>query len=177
MKKIIIILIVFFCFYSCKSTLNLSGTKYIYKSKQRKLELQFINDSICVLTNTFYCPDIASEYKIIVQKFTYNRSGDSIYVKNINPKFGNDLYIEILVQKSNTCDFLNENERQDKRLQHFYIGPNYATDFEKYGIIPNITTDTLRIIKNNIVYYKKDNRGSVGFIFKKRGIFRTRIKK
>jgi hypothetical protein len=132
------------------------------------LELKFVNDSICTLTNLFYCPDIETEYQIIVQEFTYNRNGESIYVRNKNPKYGNDLYIEIPVQNSSVCDFLNENKRKMlDRTKVIYIGPNYSSDYEKHGRVPNITTDTLILMKNHIFYYKKTINGSFGFIFKK----------
>jgi hypothetical protein len=147
----------------------LSGTKYTYKSKKRKLELKFINDSVGILTNTFYCPNLKPEYKIIVQEFTYNRNGDSIYVKNSNQKFGDALFIEIPVQNSKCCDFLNENKRERiDRTKIFYIGPNYPSDFEIYGRIPNLTIDTLVIVENFIFYYKREDRGGFWFLFKKK---------
>jgi len=128
--------------------LELSGNTFTYKSKRRKLELKFVNDSICTLANIFNCPDIEAEYKIIVQKCKYTKKGDDIYLINQELRFGDKSYIEIPPQISSICDFLNEKNRKHT----FYIGPNYATNFEKYGVIPNIAIDTLRIMQNKIIY-------------------------
>jgi hypothetical protein len=126
-----------------KKIYTLSGKKFVFKSKRRTLELKFVNDSIATLTNIFHCPDIEPEYKIIVQQCKYTHIGNEIYLKNEDPKFGDRLYIEIPPQNSNICDFLNENKRQ-----HPSFAPNYATDYEKYGIVLNITIDTIHIFEN-----------------------------
>jgi len=146
------------------TTHKLSGKKFVYKSKNRKLELMFVNDSICTLTNIFDCTDIEDEYKIIVQECIYIKEGNYIYLKNKELKSANgSSYIEIPPQNSKLCAFLcGEN-----RKRPFYVGPYSATAYEKYGIIPNITTDTLRIVNNRIVLYKEYYRGSPGFIFKR----------
>ena len=46
------------------------------------------------------------------------------------------------------------------------IGPNYLTAYEKFGLVPNVDIDTLRIIKNKIVLSKKESNRNIGFIFK-----------
>ncbi len=155
-------MIFFFIISSCGTISKLSGNKYTYKSKQRTLELAFIDKSTCVLKNIFHCPDIDEEYKIISIECNYIQKGDTIFLNNKDSKNKNSLYIEIPPQKSDKCEFLNEKSRE----KQFSIGPNYASDYEKYGIIPNITTDTLYIIKNKIVLYKKGKNRTIGFIFK-----------
>lgn len=155
-------MILFFIISSCNTVSNLSGNKYTYKSKLRTLELMFIDESTCILKNTFHCSDIEEKYRIINIECNYTKKGDTIYINNKNPNYNNSLYIEIPPQNSNKCEFLNEKSREKK----FSIGASYATDYEKYGIVPNITIDTLYIIKNKFVLYKKGESRSVGFIFK-----------
>ena len=145
-------------------TYNLSKKKFIYESKRRRLELKFVNDSICTLTNTFNCPSIEPKYKVIVQKCLYTRIDNDIYLENKDSMFGNSSYIEIPPQNSNVCYFLNENNRRTKQI---YIGPNYATGYEKYGIIPNITNDTLRIVNNEIIFPKKYADSRVIFVLRR----------
>jgi hypothetical protein len=158
--------ILWVCGYICVSYHNtiseLSGETFTYKSEHRKLKLKFVNDSICTLTNIFDCPDIEQEYKIIVQECTYIKKGNDIYLKNKELKIGDKSYIEIPPQSSNVCDFLSTKNRK----RPFYVGHYSATEYEKYGIIPNITIDTLRIINNKIVLYKAYDKGSLGFVFK-----------
>jgi len=155
-------MILFFIISSCSTVSKLRGNKYTYKSKQRILELIFTDQTTCVLKNTFHCPDIEEKYRIISTECNYTQKGDTIFLCNKNLNYHNGLYIEIPPQNSEKCEFLNEKSREKK----FTIGPNYATDYEKYGVVPNITTDTLYIIKNKIVLFKKSENRSIGFIFK-----------
>ncbi len=87
-----------------------------------------------------------------------------IYIKNLEPKYDNGIHIEIPPQNCKVCDFLSESKKEIP----FRIGPRYITDYEKYGRVPNVTTDTLRIVRNKIFYYKKKDREGIGFIFKRK---------
>lgn len=150
--------------YICVSYHNtiseLTGKIFTYKNKNRKLELEFINDSICNLANIFDCPDIEQEYKIIVQECAYSKKGDDIYLKSKESKFGNSAFIEIPAQNSDICGFLNE--RNKKRPSTYS-----TTEYEQHGLIPNITTDTLHIIDDKIVLYRVyNNRSNINFVFK-----------
>lgn len=155
-------MMLFFIIFSCSTVSKLQGNKYTYKSKQRTLELTFVDESTCILKNTFHCPDIEEKYRIINTECNYTKKGDTIFISNKNLNHHNGLYIEIPPQNSEKCEFLNEKNREEK----FSIGARYATDYEKYGIVPNITSDTLYVIKNKIVLYKKGKNRSIGFIFK-----------
>ncbi|WP_353165344.1 hypothetical protein [Empedobacter brevis] len=160
--KSIFVMTLFFIISSCSTVSKLQGNKYTYKSKQRTLELVFTDEVTCILKNTFHCPDVEEKYRIISTECNYTKKGDTIFLSNKNLSYHSDLYIEIPSQNSEKCQFLNEKSREKK----FSIGPSYATDYEKYGIVPNITTDTLYIIKNKIVLFKKNQNRSIGFIFK-----------
>ncbi len=155
-------MMLFLIISSCGIISKLSGNKYAYKSKQRTLELIFVDDSSCILRNTFHCSDIEEKYRVINIECNYTQNGDTIFLTNKNLNSHDGRYIEIPPQNSNKCEFLNEKSRQKR----FTIGASYATDYEKYGIVPNITSDTLYIVKNKIVFYRKVENRSIGFIFK-----------
>ena len=158
---VLFILITFIC--GCQTSMvNLSKTKFTYESKNRTLELYFKDDNNCLLTNTFHCPDIDERYKIIQMEFDYLRKGDTIFLNNKSPLYEDELYIKIPYQESVKCDFLNK----EKRERFGKFTPTYATDFEKYGIVPNLNRDTLYIIKDKITFFKKNSTQSIGFIFK-----------
>ena len=161
--KIVLVVIFAVIIYSCGTITKLSGKKFVYKSEQRKLELKFVNDSICTLTNIFDCPDIEQEYKIIVQECTYTKEGNKIYLKNKELKYGDSLYIQIPSQNSNVCDFLNENGKAKQN----YNRAEYLLYYKENVIIPNITINTLYITNNKILFVKNYDRGSFGFVFKR----------
>jgi hypothetical protein len=161
-KSILIILI----FVSCKTTKHLAGKTFNYNSKKRTLQLIFDNDSICRLRNVFYCNDIDEKLKEITIHCQYERLYDTLYVKNIN--CGNDdsckydLFYSIPPQISKQCSFLSE----EKRANIKGIGPKYLTDYEKYGLVPNIDIDTLYIVKNRIILMKHNENLNFWFVFR-----------
>lgn len=161
----ICLLLFFFVIASCSVTKNLGGRTFNYKSKKRTLQLIFDNDSICRLKNTFHCNDIDLDIKELITTCKYKRVNDRIYLTNIDCKSDSceyDLIINIPIQNSKECDFLNKEYRTHKNT----IGPNYTTEFKKYGSIPQIDIDTLYIQKNKILLYKQKGKESIGFIFK-----------
>ncbi|GGF11776.1 hypothetical protein SAMN05443634_10313 [Chishuiella changwenlii] len=147
---------------NCNTSINIPKNKFVYKSKNRTLEVYFKDDNSCLITNTFHCPDIDENYKIIKMEFDYLRKGDTIFLNNKNPSYEEGLYLKIPEQESEKCDFLNK----EKRERYGKFVPTYSTDFEKYGIVPNLNIDTLYIIKNKITFFKKNSTQSIGFIFK-----------
>ncbi|WP_290806405.1 hypothetical protein [Flavobacterium sp.] len=128
--------------------------------------LHFENDSLCSLKNIFYCEDIEERYKEIIIKSNYERRGDTIFLENVNCKQEDCNYnttIEIPIQNSLTCDFLNEESRKSKVL---FDGRSYKSKYYEYGLVPNIDIDTLYINKKNIILVKKIKNGNFGFVFK-----------
>ncbi|MEN6501952.1 MAG: hypothetical protein ABFC55_06210 [Tenuifilaceae bacterium] len=150
---------------SCSIPKDLSNSTFKYKSKKRTLQLVFVNESICRLENIFHCNDIESDVKELTTICTYRRNGDTIFLKNINCENSDcnyGLIREIAPQESKQCDFLNS----EKRGRRVTVGPNYLTDYQKYGLVPNIDIDTLYVIKNKIFFNKQNKGMSVSFIFK-----------
>ena len=144
----------------------MTGKSYSYKSKKRTLELVFENDSICRLENTFHCDDVDSEIQKITISCVYNRVEDVIYIQNldcVNDNCEYDIWVNFPFQNSKPCSFLNEEHREKRQLR---IGPNYSTEYHKYGLVPNIDIDTLYVIKNKIIFYKDVSHKSIGFVFK-----------
>lgn len=151
-----------FIVVSCASIKELPNNKFVYKSKSRTLEVYFKDSTTCILKNTFECPDVDPNFKNITIDCNYLRKGDTIFLSNKKPNNNESLYLDIPPQESNKCDFLNK----EKRERVFSIGPSYATDYDKYGLVPNINQDTLYIVKNKVVLFKKNKIQSIGFVFK-----------
>lgn len=165
MRLIINSILVCLILFSCSVSKEISNKTFKYKSKKRTLQLVFENDSICRLENIFYCNDIKSDIKELTTISTYKKNGDTIFLKNIACTTDNchyDLIRDIPPQESKDCDFLNIEKRKRKMI----IGPSYLTDYQKYGIVPNIDIDTLYIIGNKIFLNKQSKEMSISFIFK-----------
>jgi hypothetical protein len=164
MRKVAKSILVSLILFSCGVSKELSDTTFKYKSKKRTLQLVFENNSICRLENIFHCNDIESNIKELVATCTYKRVGDTIFLRNIdcNNDCNYDLIRDIPPQESKECDFL----RLEKRERKVTIGPSYLTDYQKYGLVPNIDIDTLYVIKNKIFLNKQNKGMSISFIFK-----------
>lgn len=164
-KKIILLL--FFVSFSSCSTMNIiSGKSFLYESNYRKLVLSFQNDSLCTLTNTFYCDDIDERYRKITITAFYKIQSDMIFLKNIDCKDNLCVFSPILdvpIQESNECNFLSSEKRNSKKI---FDGRTYQSEYLKYGAVPNIDNDTLYIYKKQITFVKKIENGTIGFIFK-----------
>lgn len=134
---------------TCVDPINDLYVKY-YK-QIRKFELIFINDTICVFRNTFFCNDIAREYKIIDQECKYIIINESLIVNDVNEKHPDMLFIDIPIQDSKKCSFFTERGRQ-------ILIDGGGSLYSQYGKVPNITTDTLYFKSHNpnvITLYKK----------------------
>jgi len=150
---------------ACHSTKELSGKTFKYESQRRTLAVIFESDSTCTVKNVFHCTDLNPTFKEISINCTYKRMNNIIYLRNVNCTDDNckhDLTIPIPPQESEHCGFLSE----DARKLRSTMGPNYTTAYEKFGIVPDIDVDTLQIVKNKIVLFKKGTNRNVGFIFK-----------
>lgn len=149
---------------SCRITEDLVNKSFAYKSKKRTLELVFDSDSTCRLINTFHCSDIDLEIKELTTYCSYKRIKDRVFLRNLDCKTDTcayDLYMDIPLQNSVECDFLNEKSRIQQTFN-----PNFSTEYKKKGAYPLIDIDTLQVLKNKIVLYKQNGVESIGFIFK-----------
>ncbi|MHC1705785.1 MAG: hypothetical protein AB9846_17925 [Tenuifilaceae bacterium] len=165
MKVVFKLVLLSLVFVSCSISKDIINCTFKYKSKKRTLQLVFVNDTVCRLENIFHCNDINSDIKEITAICAYRRNGDTIILKNINCESSDcnyGLFREIPPQESKECDFLNS-EKRGKRVT---VGPNYLTDYQKYGLVPSIDIDTLYVIKNKIFFNKQNKEMSVSFIFK-----------
>ena len=152
--------------FSCSTNKDISGKKYVYKSLNREFLLFFENDSICSFKNIFYCDDIDNKYKEIVIRATYKKKSNKIIIKNLDCKDNTCEFppnLDIPIQTSNKCQFLNKENRNEKKI---FDGRTFQSDYHKYGLVPNIDIDTMYIYKNEITFVKKYGRGNFGFIFK-----------
>jgi hypothetical protein len=123
------------------------------------------------LENVFHCYDIDLDIKELTTTCIYKRIEDRIILRNVNSQKDTNSYLYIPPQESTNCDFLNANKRE-----HWKIGPNYRTQYEKFGLVPNIGTDTLILFKNKILLYKPGEIINMGYIFRKQ-LFLCNLKK
>lgn len=166
MKKNICLFATILTLYSCSTMNKISGKEYIYESPNRKLTLFFENDSVCTLKNIFYCDDMDIKYREITSKAIYKKKTDMILLKNIiceNSSCEFSPIVDIPIQESSKCVFLNRESRTSKKG---FDGRTYQNEYLKYGAVPNIDNDTLYIYKKQLTLIKKIERGSIGFIFK-----------
>ena len=164
----VIIISSVFCCATIKTSDNTSTNIYVdtyiaprrvmdsvYYKKIKKFELIFVNDTICLFRNTFFCNDIAAEYRIIEQKCSYIKQDSMLIVSNLQSKYGNGWYIDIPVQESKKCDFLSESGHR------LMLG--VGTFYNLYGKVPNIKNDTLyysKWEKDMIIFNKYDRETS-----------------
>ena len=159
-----------FLFVSCYSSRMLNDSTFRYRSKKRSLCISLGNDSVGKLTNVFRCRKIDEEVRTITTVFTYTRSVDTIFIKNIKcEKENNCLYDAFHVvppQLVSRCRFLSN----EKRIISKGIGPRYITEFEKYGLIPNIDIDTLYLLKSRklLLMKRRSDDFYVHYFFKPR---------
>lgn len=152
-------LIILILFVSCKShPLSIIGNEYIYENKNRKLSILILDENNLVIKNVFNCTNIDAQFKNIVFKKKYLISKNKIIILNPEKEEFNLPYFN-----DSDCDFLSEKYRTN--IKTFYDGRSFYPDKSLY-YIPNI--DTLNVTQDDLYYYKKNENGSVGFIFKKR---------
>jgi hypothetical protein len=171
MKIVVPCILIILTILSCNIPKELNNSSYIYKSKKRTLRLVFSNDSICRMENVFHCNDIDLDIKELTTTCVYKRIEDKIILRNVNFQRDTNLYLYIPPQESINCSLLNANKRE-----HSKIGPNYLTQYEKYGLVPNIDTDTLLLFKNKILLTKPGELINKGYIFRKQ-LFLCNFKK
>lgn len=168
--KLSIFFILSFLFVSCYSSKTLNDSIFLYRSKKRSLSINLENDSIGKMINVFKCRKIDEEVRTTISFFTYTRSLDTIFIRNINCEtedscLYNPFYI-VPPQLDCRCRFLSK----EKRINSNGIGPRYITEFEKYGLIPNIDIDTLYLLKSRELLLVKSRIDNfyIHYIFKAR---------
>lgn len=149
----------FILFVSCKNkSLMISKNEYVYENDNRKLSIQIIDENNLIIKNIFNCTNINDQFKNIVIKKKYYISKNKIVI--LDPEKEE---FKLPYFNNSNCNFLSEKYRTS--VKHYYDGRTFYPDKSLY-YIPNI--DTLSITQdNNLYYYKKIGKGSVGFIFRK----------
>lgn len=164
MKNVAFGLFALFVCMACHPVKELTDRTYKFESNKRTLSITFNDDSTCVLQNTFHCSDIDANVREIAIRCRFQQVGDRIYLRNLDCQDDNcrhNLTVDIPPQQSSKCDFLSDNSRRSVPFS-----PKYNSQYEKFGLVPDIDIDTLYIIKNKIILTKAESGKSVGFIFK-----------
>lgn len=138
---------------SCKPY-NLVGEKFFASNQEKIVSIEFVNDTLCNVSQWFSCDKLPEEYRNIEFKATYKVEKMKLktYDSNFKPtRFKTDILI------------VNNLECVDcKRYKEIpnYFDLNCATVIDddklkekiKYGIIYNLVNDTLIIDKGQIMF-------------------------
>lgn len=157
-NKILFGCILYFITNSCSSHNQIIGNKYITKTENRELLAEILNSNQIKFTNKFTCTNIPDSHKekIFLKEYYFKKNKiilkDSIFKMNL-PYFNNS-----------NCKFLSEEYRKTIN-ERAYDGRLIIKNRRELYSLENI--DTLKIIKNKMIYIKKEKIGTIGYLFDK----------
>lgn len=161
LKKLVIYLFSFWIILSCSShkpnTNEIVGKKFTAKTENRRLEIKIIDAENLEITNEFFCTNIDEKFRKVVFNKKYHRNQNSIILTDSIFNFRLPYF------NNSNCLFLSEKYRstEDRKI---FDGRTINSNQEELYSIWNM--DTLKIIKNKLIYIKKVNNGSQGYLFK-----------
>ncbi len=152
MKNRIIYFLIVLITVSCKSY-DFAGKKYEASNQEKRIQIEFVNDTLCKIEQEFLCDELSETYKNTVFNATYKIDKVNIktYDKDLKPvRFKSD----ILVVNNLDCS----------KCDKYKVIPNYVDlncittklkneklkDKVKLGVIYNMVNDTLVIDKKQI---------------------------
>lgn len=138
---------------SCKSY-DLSGKKYVASNQEKRVSLEFINDTLVNVKQKFFCDKLPKEYQEITFDAKYEI--DRMNIKTFDEDFKSKRFkSDILVLENLNC----------ADCQGYKTIPNYedlgcSTKIEderlkdkvKSGVIYNLVNDTLILKRNQILF-------------------------
>lgn len=159
MKLNLLLLIAATSLISCSIHKGLKRNYVFRDGSKRKLTLSFQNDSICVLKNIYACDNLENKemhfkcrYEVLSSKYLL-LINDNAYVDTTGVGY---FYFPATTDLS--CEFLQKKEKTEKPIT---IGPNYPTEYERYGKIPYVTMDTLVNHRGKLAWVKKNKDNKV----------------
>lgn len=149
-------LVICFLMLSCKSYDDLAGKKYSAFNDEKAVVIEFVNDTVCKVQQSFFCNELPKNYKQINFKATYK-------VDRINLKLYNQ---DLKISKLKTSILIVNNIDYPADSQRYQVIPNYEElscsfwnlederlhEKLKSGVIYNLINDTLLIWKNEIFF-------------------------
>jgi hypothetical protein len=152
MKNKIVYFLMALIIVSCKSY-DFSGKRYKASNQEKKIQIEFVNDTLCKIKQEFLCDELSETYRNTTFNATYKIDKVNIetYDKNLKPvRFKSD----ILVINNLDCP----------KCEKYKVIPNYVElnctttkltderlkDKVKLGVIYNMVNDTLVIDKKQI---------------------------
>lgn len=161
-KEILLVYLLFSLLLACASQKKIGneiiGEEYIAQTENRKLKIKIIDADNLVITNIFNCTNIDEKFKIVSFKKQYFIHENAIVLKDSLFKFNIPYF------NNSNCEFLSEHYRtqENKRI---FDGRLIITNREELYTIWNI--DTLKIVGKKLIYFKKNSKGSKGYLFEK----------
>jgi hypothetical protein len=152
----LIFIIIIASSFSCNSK-KIIGNEYITQSESRQLSIKIIDNKNLEIINNLYCSNIPDEIKVITYKKEYQLSKNKIVIIEPNSE------LQFPYSNNSDCYFLSESYREQKN-ERLYDGRLILKNKKELYTIEKI--DTLKIIKNHLLFYKKSENGSIGYLFK-----------
>lgn len=139
---------------SCKSY-NLSSKKYIDSNQEKRVVLEFINDTLVNVQQIFFCDKLPKEYQKITFLATYKI--DRINIKTFDrdfksKKFKSDILVLDNVDCADCESYRVIPNYEDLGCSIAEIKDKKLKDKMKLGIIYNLVKDTL-ILKKNLILF------------------------
>ncbi len=152
---LLVIIIIASSFY-CSSN-KIIGNEYIAKSENRQLDIKIIDNRNLEIRNKLYCSNVPEEFKVISYKKEYKLSKNKIIIIEPNDE------LQFPYFNNSDCYFLSESYR-NKENERAFDGKLIIKNKKEFYTIEKI--DTLKIIKNHLLFYKKTENRSFGYLFK-----------
>ena len=151
----LIFIIIIASSFSCNSK-KIIGNEYIAESESRQLSIKIIDKKNLEIINNLYCSNIPDEIKVITYKKEYKLSKNKIVIIEPNNE------LQFPYSNNSDCYFLSESYREQKN-ERLYDGRLILKNKKEFYTIEKI--DTLKIIKNRLLFYKKSENGSIRYLF------------
>jgi hypothetical protein len=156
------LLLLYGIFISCSSQNKfkdrdaLIGKRFTSKTENRKLVIEIVDAENLKIINEFDCENIDEKFRKVVFEKKYHRSGKSIILNDSIFNF------KLPYFDSSNCEFLSEKYRTQKNERSF-DGRLIVLNRKELYSMWNI--DTLKIVENKLIYFKRNSLGSHGFMF------------
>ena len=152
-----IIVIVLLVMSSCK-TYDLTGRQYQASNQEKLVRIEFLNDTLCKVYQQFLCNELAEEYRSHVFDATYRIDRMKIRTQDENFKTAS-FKTDVLILNNLDCAGCEKSSvipnYKDLDCTKAEIIDNAIEDKIKFGLIYNMTNDTLIINEDSHIVFNR----------------------
>lgn len=128
---------------SC-GTVHLKGKKLTGSSEYRKMEISFINDTLCKIQQEFYCNNLPDSLRHSVIFATY-KVYDTIFDAYSNTREWKPIKVKARVIIFNRLDSESKSQQIHKMLCKISSNGNQQNDTLNYFYLSNFVNDTIAL--------------------------------